>query len=112
MGLYMYDVGEFRHKIEIQAITTVKLNGRPVNGYHTVLKTRAKTYKGNKTSTKEGSTQDIDESLKRILIRTPKTFELTNDYRILFKGKPYKIKDLDDMKDYGIYTEIVLKRIE
>lgn len=112
MGLYMYDVGDFRHRIEIQAVSTVKLNGRPVNGYHTVLKTRAKTYKGNKTTTKEGETIDIDTSLKRILIRTPKRFKLTNDYRIIFKGKPYKIENSDDLKELGIYTEINMKGIE
>lgn len=112
MSLYMYDVGEFKHRIEIQQLKTDKINGRPINKYNTILSTRAKTYKDNKTTTVEGKTIDVDTSKKRILIRTPKTFELTNDYRIIFKGKQYKIKSSDDIKELGIYTEIILERIE
>lgn len=112
MSLYMYDVGEFRHRIEIQQLKIEKVDGRPMNQYITILSTRAKTYKDNKVTTVEGKTTDTDTSVKRILIRTPKTFELTNDYRILFKGKQYKIKSSNDIKELGIYTEITLERIE
>lgn len=88
------------------------MNGRPVTSWETVLKTRAKTYKDNKNSTSEDEAGDTDKIRKRILIRTPKRFELTNDYRIVFKGKPYKIKDSNDIKELGVYTEIIIERLE
>ncbi|MGL5152977.1 MAG: phage head closure protein, partial [Clostridium sp.] len=52
-----------------------------------------------------------DKIAKKLIIRTPKRFELTNDYRVLFKGQQYSIKDHNDIKDLGIYTEIYIERL-
>lgn len=112
MDIYIYDVGDFRHKIEIQELTTSKLYNRPIQEYKTILKTKAKTFKDNKITTTEELQTEIDKIVKRILIRTPKRFELTNDYRIIFKGKPYKIKSSNDIKELGVYTELVIERVE
>lgn len=112
MNIYIYDVGDFRHKIEIQELTTSKLYNRPIREYKTISRTKAKTFKDNKTSTSEGQQTEVDKVVKRILIRTPKKFELTNDHRIIFKGKPYKIKESNDIKELGVYTELVIERVE
>lgn len=112
MDIYLYNVGDFRYKIEIQKFQEFKIDNRPFTQYKTILTTKAKTYKDNKVSTTEGEQIDIDKIVKRILIRTPKKFELTNDYRIIFKGKPYKIKSSNDLKELGVYTELVIERIE
>lgn len=111
-NIYIYDVGEFRHKIELQINDTVKIGGRPVQDWKTVHTTRAKTYKNNKTTTTEGEQGDTDKVVKRILIRTPKKLEITNDLRVIFKGKPYKIKSSTDIRELGIYTEIIIERLE
>lgn len=112
MNIYIYNVGDFRHKIEIQELTTSKLYNRLIKEYKTILKTKAKTFKDNKTITTEGLQTEIDKLVKRILIRTPKKFELTNDHRIIFRGKPYKIKSSNDIKELGVYTELVIERVE
>ena len=35
-NIYIYDVGEFRHKIELQIYDTVKIGGRPVQEWKTI----------------------------------------------------------------------------
>lgn len=112
MNIYIYDVGDFKHKIEIQELTTSRLYNRPIQEYKTILKTKAKTFKDNKTSTIEGLQTEIDKFVKRILIRTPKKFELTNDHRIIFKEKQYKIRSNNDIKELGVYTELVIERVQ
>lgn len=112
MGIYIYDTGEFRHKIELQSFIEFKIDGRPFNSYKTLHITRAKTYKDNKTTTEEGTQGDTDKVIKRILIRTPRKLEITNDLRVIFKGKPYKIKSSVDIRELGIYTELVIERVE
>lgn len=112
MAVYTYNAGDFKHWIDIQEQKTIKLNGRPVSSWETVLETRAKTYKDNKINTTEEGLGDTDKVTKRILIRTPKSFELTNDYRVIYKHKLYKIKSLNDIKDEGVYIELTIERVE
>lgn len=112
MDIYLYNTGDFKHRVEIQEAKTIKVNGRPVVNWESILETRAKTFKDNKVTTTEAEQGDTDKIVKRILIRTPKSFELTSDYRIIYKGKPYKIKGLNDIKDAGVYTELTIERVE
>lgn len=112
MSVYVYNVGEFRHRVELQHSTVNKINGRPVECWETIHKTRAKTYKDNKTSTTEENQGDTDKVVKRLLIRTPKSLEINNNYRVLYKGNQYKIKSSNDIKDLGVYTELVIERVE
>lgn len=112
-NMYMYDVGEFRRIIQVQVYEEKTVDGRPVKGeLKTILTTRAKTFKDNKTTTSEGKQGDTDKVSKRILIRTPRSIEITNDMQVLFKGKSYKIKSSNDIKELNTYTEILLERLE
>ncbi|MGL5149717.1 MAG: phage head closure protein, partial [Clostridium sp.] len=83
---YIINPGEFRHKIEIQSLTIEKVNQRPIEKWESIFTTKAKTIK-SKSSEELLLGGKTDKIAKKLIIRTPKRFELTNDYRVLFKGQ-------------------------
>lgn len=109
--MYTYNSGEFKHKIEIQQLKEDKINHVLIKSWETVFTTRAKSVK-TQVSDIELLGGQTDKLVKKLIIRTPKSISLDQDFRVVFKSKTYEVKDLNDINDNGIYTELYIDRIE
>lgn len=97
---------ELRYKIKIQKpIDSFDEDNRPVPEWHTFLEPRAKVVNisGEELDIAEGIGVKI---VKTFYIRFRKNIEIEEGDRILYKGKKYNIKYINNMEEQNRYLEI------
>ncbi|HHD2801321.1 phage head closure protein [Clostridium perfringens] len=97
---------ELRHPIEIQReVPGRDEDNRPITELKTVLKTKAKilNVRGEEFELANGKGLKI---AKTFYIRFPKSIEITEDDKVLYKNKIYNIIYANNIEEMNVYLEI------
>lgn len=104
--------GEFRHRIQIQRYDEYKNDDNiPCEGWIDLFSTKAKVInvRGDDFILAQGNGVRIT---KTFYIRARKEFEVTEEDRIIYNGREFNIKYVNDIEERGIYLEIKAEVIE
>lgn len=111
--MYTINPGDFKHKFEVQELKMgVDLDNIPIEGWTTIwtAKGRIRNNISNNKTVEDGDRSSIT---KTITSRYPKHLvnfdvEDTNKYKVLYKGKLYKIVSMSDIREENKYIQINL----
>lgn len=98
---------EFRSPIEFQrAVNGVDEDGIPIeDNWQTLLKTKARV-KTNKDDEEAMLQGEEDTTIKTFTIRGRKDISISKKDRIVYKGKIFNIKSVEDVQEIGLFIVI------
>ncbi|MDH2337064.1 phage head closure protein [Clostridium perfringens] len=97
---------EIRHPIEIQREVPGKDDdNKPIKELKTVLKTKAKIINVRGEEFELANSKGI-KIAKTFYIRFPKSIEITEDDKVLYKNKIYNIIYANNIEEMNVYLEI------
>ncbi|WP_195238467.1 phage head closure protein [Clostridium perfringens] len=103
---------ELRHKIEVQReIDGTDKENRPVPKWTTILKIKSKVINVGGEELEIANGVGV-KFAKTFYIRFRRSIEIKESDRILYKGKQYNIRYINDIEEKGRYLEIKTEYIE
>lgn len=109
--MYTINPGDFKHEFELQELKTgTDTDNIPTEGWTTIWNAKGRV-RNNTSSNKDIEDGDRTSIRKTITARFPRhlqdfDIEDTNKYKILYKGKLYKIIVMSDIREEGKYIQV------